>query len=101
MLRAEQARSLQPRLLGNPVPGTGHRLEKLKSLCRDLENQFGLVPESEQDFVLAQLDLIRGTMARHKTKAAALGPAVEEPAAKNRRRVNSPLPSPEDRKLFS
>jgi len=104
LLRAEHARSLQPRLVGNPFPGAGVRAQRfstMQSLCRELEAQFGTLPEGEQDVVLAQLELIRGTMARHRPKAAA--PAPEEPQGKVRHRSPRSLTtvSPEDRKLFS
>ena len=101
LLRAEQARNLQPRLMGNPFPGAGHKLEKLRTLCRDMEAQFGMLPEAEQDVVLAQLELIRATTMRHKAKPATAAAPTEDPLAKNRRRLNSPPVSPEDRKLFS
>jgi len=101
LLRAEQARNLQPRLMGNPFPGTSQRGERLRALCRELEAQFGTLPEAEQHVVLAQLELIRGTTARHRPKAAAPGP--EDALGKPRRRTPGTLVplSPEDRKLFS
>jgi transcriptional regulator with XRE-family HTH domain len=110
-LRAGQAHNLQPRLLGNPFPGTGQRLERLKGVCRELEGMFGGLPEAEQDIALAQLDLIRGTMARQRRPAAPAPPAqpappgtAGEPALGAVRRKHGPLLaplSPEDRKLFS
>jgi transcriptional regulator with XRE-family HTH domain len=102
-LRAEQARNLQPRLRGNPFPGTSQRGERLRTLCRELEAQFGTLPDAEQEVVLAQLDLIRGTMARHRPKPPASPPIPEDGLTKSRRRTSAPLPplSPEDRKLFS
>lgn len=107
-LRSGQAHNLQPRLMGNPFPGTGQRLERLKAVCRELEGLFGALPETEQDIALAQLDLIRGTMARHRRPASAAppappGPPGESPAGSARRKpapLLAPL-SPEDRKLFS
>lgn len=104
LLRAEQARNLQPRLHGNPFPNTGQPLERLKSVCRDLESLFGNLPGSEQDVLLAQLDLIRGTMARHRPpKPGPAAAAPEPPQGAPRRKLSSPMPvvSPEDRKLFS
>jgi len=108
LLRAGQALNLQPRLLGNPFPGAGQRLGRLKGVCRELEGLFAGLPEAEQDFVLAQLDLIRGTMARHRRPAppaqsAPPGPPGDTPSAAARRKSGpllAPL-SPEDRKLFS
>ncbi len=106
LLRAEQAHNLQPRLLGNPFPNTGLSLERLKAVCREMEGLFGTLPGPEQEVLLAQLDLIRGTMARHRQKpvpAAPAGAAPEPQQGLPRRKLTSPLPvvSPEDRKLFS
>jgi transcriptional regulator with XRE-family HTH domain len=115
--RAEQAHNLQPRLVGNPFPGTGAQLEKLRAVCRDLEAQFPALPESDQTMVLAQLDLVRGTVAqallRLRPKAGAQagpnaasnaipGSGPERGAGVRRRNPSAlPPPSPEDRKLFS
>ena len=103
LLRAEQAHNLQPRLHGNPFPGTGQRLEKVRAVCRDLEGMFGSLPDAEQEVVLAQLDLIRGTMARHHRPKAAPPAPIEPQSGPARRKGGPPVApmSPEDRKLFS
>jgi len=102
LMRAEQAHNLQPRLQGNPFPGTGQRFERLKNICRQIEAQFGALPDGEQDVVLAQLDLIGATLARHRPKAG-MAAALDDATGKGRRRPGTALPpiGVEDRKLFS
>jgi transcriptional regulator with XRE-family HTH domain len=106
LMRAEQAHNLQPRLVGNPFPATGQRFEKLKNLCRELEALFAHLPDAEQTVLLAQLDLIRGTMARHRQSAPSFQAPSETPQSpatgSARRKAGAlPLMSSEDRKLFS
>jgi transcriptional regulator with XRE-family HTH domain len=114
ILRSEQARQLQPRRVGNPFPNTTVRLNRLRGVCRDIETVFGIAPEAEQDLMLAQLELIRGTLQRHRrTEPAPAQPApppvsAQAPAstagvsATHRRKssISPALPGISDRKIF-
>jgi transcriptional regulator with XRE-family HTH domain len=64
LLRAEQAKDLQPRRVGNPFPATSARHTRFKELLAELEGLFTHLPEKDQAFVIAQLELVRDTMQR-------------------------------------
>jgi transcriptional regulator with XRE-family HTH domain len=113
ILRSEQAQQLQPRRVGSPFPNTSVRLDRLRSLWRDIEAAFSAAPEPEQEMMLAQLDLIRATLQRGRRPEHALpastpvpsatGPATGPVAPTAHRRkpaMSQPLPGVSDRKIF-
>ncbi len=114
ILRTEQARQLQPRRVGNPFPNTTVRLDRLRGVCRDIEAGFSRAPEVEQNLMLAQLELIRGTLQRHRRTEPAPGQSAPAPgpapasagtaagSATHRRKssISPALPGISDRKIF-
>jgi transcriptional regulator with XRE-family HTH domain len=112
VLRAEQARQLQPRRVGNPFPNSTARLERLRALWRDIESGFNAAPEAEQETLLAQLELIRGTLHRQRRveppSQQAPAPSAQVPqgapvAPTTHRRkpsLSPALPGLSDRKIF-
>ncbi len=66
LLRSEQARALHPRQLGSPYPGASGHQHRLQSLLDELERAFPALPEAQQQYLLAQLELIRDTARRHQ-----------------------------------
>lgn len=64
LLRAEQAKELQPRQMGNPFPGSAPHTPRLKSLLSEMEDLFAGLPAKDQEMILSQLELVRDTMQR-------------------------------------
>jgi len=64
LLRTEQAHALQPRRSGSPFPGASPHTHRLRRMLQEMEGIFTSLPERDQQFVLAQVELIRETMLR-------------------------------------
>jgi hypothetical protein len=64
LLRSEQAHALHPARVGSPYPGASVQSQRLRALLHDLEGLFAGVPESQQGFVLSQLELVRETLRK-------------------------------------
>ncbi|HUJ73890.1 MAG TPA: hypothetical protein VL359_03490, partial [bacterium] len=90
MLRSEQARSLQPRRLGNPFPGASARAERVRAMLRELDAELAGLPDAKLDVLLTQLELIRGTVAQHQPRQAPAAPDQATPAARRRGHAGAP-----------
>jgi transcriptional regulator with XRE-family HTH domain len=112
ILRSEQAQQLSPRRVGNPFPNTGVKTDRLRTVCREIEAVFAAAPEAEQEMMLAQLELIRSTLQRHRRTELPAGSQLPAPsgavpnapvAPTTHRRKSSmtpSLPGISDRKIF-
>ncbi len=69
--RSEHAGSFQPPRAGLPFAGGSAHTARWRALCDEMEGLFGRVPEADRERVLAQLELIRDTLARHAPTAPA------------------------------
>ena len=65
LLRSEQARKVQPvRMAPPPNMRVSPHVGKFRGMMTDLESVFGRLPPDDQQFVLAQLELINETAKR-------------------------------------
>ena len=65
ILRSQDARSFQPSRVGMPFLGNSAAAAKLRAVIRDLESLFHKTNMNDQNYLLAQLELIRDTMRRN------------------------------------
>ncbi|MDH4246529.1 MAG: transcriptional regulator [Deltaproteobacteria bacterium] len=66
LLRSEQALALQPRRYGVPFAGASTHSHRVKSVLNELETQFPHLGNREQEFCLAQLELVLETVKRQR-----------------------------------
>ena len=71
VLRSEHAKSFQPSRVGMPFLGATAQTSRLRQIGRELEGMFIRLSDSEQQMVLAQMELIRDTMRRQQKPPSA------------------------------
>ena len=71
VLRSEHAKSFQPSRVGMPFLGATAQTARFRQIGQELEGMFMQLSDSEQQMVLAQLELIRDTMRRQQKPSSA------------------------------
>ncbi len=69
VLRSEHARRFQPPRVGMPFLGSTIFTARFRQISTELEGMFMYLSDHDQQMVLAQLELIRDTMRRHRKGA--------------------------------